>query len=49
VDLLEKYGAYAKLRIPLKEKTLGTLFGLIEELKISHDVSEYSVSQTTLD
>lgn len=48
VELLEKYGSYMKLRVP-KRRSLGALFGLVEEIKNKYSVSDYSVSQTTLE
>ena len=49
VELLEKYGSYMKIRVATKGRSLGTLFGLIESIKTKYGVSDYSVSQTTLE
>lgn len=48
VELLEKYGSYMKIRVT-KGQSLGTLFGLVESIKGKYMVSDYSVSQTTLE
>ena len=49
VELLEKYGSYMKIRVSTQGRSLGTLFGLVESIKNKHGVSDYSVSQTTLE
>jgi hypothetical protein len=43
VDLLEKFGNYIKVRFVKQKESIGTVFGLIEKMKQSFDVSEYSV------
>ena len=49
VELLEKYGGYMKIRVATKGRSLGTLFGVVESIKAKYSVSDYSVSQTTLE
>lgn len=49
VEVIEKYGNYMRVRVPRLEKSIGSVFGLVEHFKGSYDVSEYSVSQTTLE
>jgi len=49
VDILEHCGEYFKIRVPKGKKSIGWLFGLIEEEKGSLGVQEYSVSQTSLE
>jgi hypothetical protein len=49
VDVLSHYGGYYKLRCPRNEKTIGSIFGMIESRKEEFVISEYSVSQTTLE
>ena len=49
VEILEHYNDYFKLRIPKGEKTIGFVFGFIEAQKADLKISEYSVSQTTLE
>ena len=38
-----------KLRVSTKGRSLGILFGIVEDLKTKYMVSDYSVSQTTLE
>jgi ATP-binding cassette, subfamily A (ABC1), member 3 len=49
VEILEHYNDYYKIRIPRGDKSIGFVFGLIEERKEAYLISEYSVSQTTLE
>lgn len=49
VEILEHYNDYYKLRVPRGNKTIGYLFGLVESSKEKFSISEYSVSQTTLE
>lgn len=49
VEILEHYNDYFKLRIPRGDKTIGFTFGYIEDQKAPLKISEYSVSQTTLE
>lgn len=49
VDVLSHYGGYYKLRCPRNEKTIGSIFGMIESRKEEFLISEYAVSQTTLE
>jgi len=49
VELLEQYGNYMRLRVQRLDKSIGQIFGLIEQLKQRFDVESYSVSQTTLE
>ena len=49
VEILEHYNDYYKLRIPKGDKTIGFVFGFIEGQKQALKISEYSVSQTTLE
>lgn len=49
VEILEHYSDYYKLRIPRGEKSIGFVFGYIEGNKDRLSISEYSVSQTTLE
>lgn len=44
VELLEQYGDYFKLRVLRQEKSIGFIFGLIEENKETFNISEYSAS-----
>lgn len=49
VELLEQYGGYYRFRTPLNGKTIGAIFAGVETKKTELHVSEYSVSQTTLE
>lgn len=49
VELIEKYGSYMRIRVARLDKSIGYLFGLVEQMKAQYDISEYSVSQTTLE
>jgi hypothetical protein len=49
VTLLEQYSDYLKIRFTMKDKSIGHVFGLIEEKKDYFGIAEYSVSQTTLE
>lgn len=37
------------LRVARQNKTIGFVFGYLDEIKLHCDISEYSVSQTTLE
>ena len=49
VDLIEQCGDFFKLRVPRQDKNIGFLFGLIEQKKQEMKISEYGVSQTSLE
>lgn len=49
VEILEHCSDFYKLRVPKEDKTIGFLFGTIEDRKEEFDISEYSVSQTSLE
>jgi len=49
VELLEQFGGYYRFRAPTSGKTIGSIFGFIEQRKADFSVAEYSVSQTTLE
>lgn len=49
VEMLEQCGDFYKLRVPKGSKTIGWLFGQLEENKQRLEIQEYSVSQTTLE
>ena len=49
VEILEHCGDFYKFRVPKEDKTIGFLFGTIEDRKTEFNISEYSVSQTTLE
>jgi len=49
VELIEQCADFFKFRIPKDDKTIGYLFGNIEDRKTDLNISEYSVSQTSLE
>ena len=49
VEMLEQCGDFYKLRVPTGGRTIGSLFGILEDQKVALDIQEYSVSQTTLE
>jgi len=49
VEVLEHFNDYYKIRVNKEGKSIGFIFGLIESNKESLNISEYSVSQTTLE
>ena len=49
VEVLEQCGEFFKLRVPKEDKTIGWLFGKLEEEKNDLGIQEYSVQQTTLE
>ena len=49
VHVLETYGNYMRIRLPNKINSIGAVFSLLESMRDSCDVSEYSVNQTTLE
>lgn len=38
-----------KLRVSRQDKTIGQMFGMIDELKKTYSIDQYSISQTTLE
>jgi len=44
VDLLEQVSDYYKFRVPKGDKTIGYLFGEIEEKKEEFQIQEYGIS-----
>jgi len=49
ITLIEHYGTYFKYRLEKQSKGIGDIFGRIEDAKEDLYVSEYSLSQTTLE
>merc|ERR1712157_664293 len=49
VEILEHCSDFYKLRVPKEDKTIGFLFGMIEDKRQEFNVGEYSVSQTSLE
>ena len=49
VEIVEHVGEYIKVKVPKLNKTVGSLFGIMETFKLNYEVQDYSVSQTTLE
>ena len=49
VELLEQCSDFFKIRISKLEKTIGFVFGMIEQKKEDFSISEYAVQQTSLE
>jgi len=49
LEVLEHFGNSYKIKVSRDQYSIGYLFGLMEGIKASFSVSEYSVSQTTLE
>jgi len=54
VEILNNTGGYYRLRTPMVDntgapKTIGSIFAMIEGQKLDFNISEYAVSQTTLE
>lgn len=44
LEVVEQYSDYFKLKVPKVEgKSIGFLFGLVEDMKPEYNISEYSV------
>lgn len=48
-EILEHYGNSWKLKVSRDKYSIGYLFGLFEDKKAEYNVSEYSITQTTLE
>ena len=44
VEMLEHYGNYMRLRVNRLDRSIGSIFGLVEGFKEVHQVETYSVS-----
>jgi len=49
VEVLEQCADFYKLKVPRGSTTIGFLFGMIEDIKADMNISEYSVTQTSLE
>jgi hypothetical protein len=49
VEMLEHYGNYVRVRVQRLGRSIGSVFGLVEQMKGPHEIENYSVSQTTLE
>ena len=44
VEILEQYGGYYRFRTPKQDKTIGSIFAMIEGKKVEFNIAEYAVS-----
>ena len=44
VHIVERFENYIKLRVDKEDKSIGVLFGILDDLKLKYDIGEYSVS-----
>lgn len=49
VEVLDSTSNYVHCRVDKSDKSIGFVFGKVEELKREFSIKEYSVSQTTLE
>ena len=49
VELIEQCSDFFKLKIPREHKTIGLVFGLIQNRKAQLGISEYAVAETSLE
>ena len=49
LTLLEHYGNSFRLKVSRDNYSIGYLFGMMEDIQVQFDISEYSVAQTTLE
>lgn len=49
LDIIEHYGTSWKLKVSRDNYSIGYIFGMMEDIQQQYDISEYSVTQTTLE
>jgi hypothetical protein len=49
LNVIEHYNNSYKLKVSRDNYSIGFLFGLMEDIKEDYSISEYSVSQTSLE
>ena len=49
IEMFEHCGNFFKLRVPKMDKTIGYLFGLIQNHKVEMKIQEYGIAQTSLE
>ena len=49
VEVIEQCGDFYKIRVPREDKTIGHVFGMIEQKKNDLNIQEYGVCQTSLE
>jgi len=47
--IVEHYGSNWKLKVSRDNYSIGFLFGMMEDIQTTYEISEYSVAQTTLE
>lgn len=48
-NIIEHYGTSWKFKVSREDYSIGFLFGLMEDIQVQFDISEYSIAQTTLE
>ncbi len=49
IQIVEQHNYYYRFKVSQDQLTMGFLFGKLEDLKEMCDITDYSVSQTTLE
>lgn len=49
VEVIEHFSNSFKIKVSKDEYSIGYLFGMMEDIKEDYSISEYSVSQTSLE
>lgn len=49
VEVIEHFSNSYLIKVSRDSYSIGYLFGMMEDVKTQHSISEYSVSQTTLE
>ena len=49
LEIVEHYGSNWKLKVSRDNYSIGFLFGMMEDIQKQFNISEYSVTQTTLE
>lgn len=49
VEVIEHFSNTFKIKVSKDEYSIGYLFGMMEDIKEDYSISEYSVSQTSLE
>lgn len=48
-SVIEHYGSSWKLKVSRDDFSIGYLFGMMEDIQVEYDISEYAIAQTTLE
>ena len=49
IEILEQYGNYMRIRVSKQDKTIGQMFGVMDDVARLYDIDQYSIQQTTLE